>query len=135
MRFPYFPGKIRRGSDMGLRTFVAPDGAEWRVWNVVPNLALDEDSREWDRRGQDVLAYEGPERRQGERRNLTPFVSPRLTGGWLCFESENGKRRLAPPPPDWEDAPDAELATLWERAEAVTPRKIQIAGLSVHGLS
>ena len=119
---------------MGLRTFVAPDGAEWRVWNVVPNLALDEVSREWERRGQDVLAYEGPERRQGERRSLTPFVSPQLTGGWLCFESENGKRRLAPPPPDWEEAPDEELTTLWERAEAVTPRKIQIAGLSVHRL-
>lgn len=119
---------------MGLRNFVAPDGAEWRVWNVVPNLALDEVSREWERRGQDVLAYDGPDRRQGEQRSLTPFVSPQLTGGWLCFESENGKRRLAPPPPDWEDAPDEELATFWERAEAVTPRKIQIAGLSVHRL-
>ncbi|HEX6369345.1 MAG TPA: hypothetical protein VF006_10460 [Longimicrobium sp.] len=119
---------------MGLRTFVAPDGAEWRVWNVVPNLALDEVSRVWERRGQDVLEYDGPERRQGERRSTTPFVSPQLSGGWLCFESENGKRRLAPPPATWEAAPDDELATLWERAEPVTPRKIQIAGLSVHRL-
>jgi hypothetical protein len=119
---------------MGLRTFVAPDGVEWRVWNVVPSLALDEESRQWERRGQDVLAYEGPERREGDRRNLTPFVNPRLSGGWLCFESENGKRRLAPPPPTWEDAPEEELATLWEHAEPVVQRKIQIPGLSVHGL-
>ena len=118
---------------MGLRTFVAPDGAEWRVWNVVPSLALDEESRQWERRGQDVLAYNGPERREVEdRRNLTPFVNPRLSGGWLCFESDHGKRRLAPPPPSWEEAPDEELATLWEQAEPVTQRKIQIPGLSVH---
>lgn len=120
---------------MGLRTFVAPDGAEWRVWNVVPSLALDEDTREWERRGQDVLAYDGPERRGGERRNVTPFVSPQLSGGWLCFESENGKRRLAPPPRAWEDASDAELTRLWERADPVAPRKVQIPGLSVHRLS
>lgn len=121
---------------MGLRTFVAPDGAEWRVWNVSPSLALDQDSREWERRGQDVLAYEGPERREGgERRNVTPFVSPGLSNGWLCFESESAKRRLAPPPAAWENASDAELASLWERAEPVKQRKIQIPGLSVHRIA
>jgi hypothetical protein len=129
---PRGSGKIQETDDMGLRTFVAPDGAEWRVWNVIPSLALDEDSREWERRGQDVLAYEGPDRRQGDRRNLTPFVSPALSGGWLCFESESAKRRLAPLPESWEEAPDDELAHLWERAEPVTLRKIQIPGLSVH---
>lgn len=117
---------------MGLRTFVAPDGAEWRVWDVSPSLALDENSREWERRGQDVLAYDGPERRADERRSTTPFVSPQLSNGWLCFESESEKRRLAPPPPAWEDATDDELGRLWERAEPVKQRKIQIPGLSVH---
>lgn len=119
---------------MGLRTFVAPDGAEWRVWNVVPSLALDENSREWERRGQDVLAYDGPERRHHDRRGTTPFVSPALSNGWLCFESESAKRRLAPLPAAWEDASDAELTTLWERAEPVPQRKIQIPGLSMHTL-
>lgn len=106
---------------MGLRTFVAPDGDEWRVWKVIPTRTL-EDVREWDRRGQDVLAYEGPERRQQERRASVPFVSPALAGGWLCFESEHGKRRLAPPPVLWEEIPDAELVALWEQAEAVPLR-------------
>jgi hypothetical protein len=107
---------------MGLRTFVAPDGDEWRVWKVIPTRTL-EDVRESDRRGQDVPAYDGPERREGERRATLPFVSPALAGGWLCFESEHGKRRLAPPPVLWEELPDAELLALWQQADAVPPRR------------
>jgi hypothetical protein len=104
---------------MGLRTFVAPDGDEWRVWKVIPTRTL-EDVREWDRRGQDVLAYDGPERRHDERRGKSiPFVSPALTKGWLCFESPKGKRRLAPPPPFWESASEEELTSLWQQAEVV----------------
>jgi len=108
---------------MGLRTFVAPDGDEWRVWKVIPTRTL-EDVREWERRGQDVLAYDGPERRMEERRESTsvPFVNPALAKGWLCFESAAGKRRLAPPPPAWEDVAEDELAALWEQAEAVQAR-------------
>ena len=123
---------------MGLRTFIAPDGTEWRVWNVVPSLALNEDSREWERRGQDVFAYDGPERRQQEdqgRRHTLPFVSPRLSSGWLCFESPAAKRRLAPTPDGWEEVPDVELVTFWETAEPVAPRKkIQIPGIAPHRL-
>ena len=119
---------------MGLRTFMAPDGAEWRVWNVVPSLALNEESREWERRGQDVFAYDGPERRESERRHAPPFVSPQLSGGWLCFESEAAKRRLAPPPEGWEEAADAELVSMWETAQPVPHRKIQIPGIAPHRL-
>jgi hypothetical protein len=116
---------------MGLRTFVAPDGDEWRVWKVIPTRTL-EDVREWERRGQDVLAYEGPERRQEDRRGLSgvPFVNPALSKGWLCFESPNGKRRLAPPPALWEDASEAELMELWAQAEVVPPRALHIPGLT-----
>jgi hypothetical protein len=107
---------------MGLRTFVAPDGDEWRVWKVIPTRTS-EDVREWERRGQDVLAYTGPERRDEERRARSlPFVSPTLAGGWLCFESERGKRRLAPPPALWEELPEAELIALWQQAENVPLR-------------
>jgi len=111
---------------MGLRTFVAPDGDEWRVWKVIPTRTLD-DVREWERRGQDVLVYGGPERREEDRRDderhsAVPFVSPALAHGWLCFESANGKRRLAPPPVLWEEIPEAELTELWEQAEVVPPR-------------
>lgn len=106
---------------MGLRTFVAPDGDEWRVWKVIPTRTL-EDVREFDRRGQDVLAYDGPERRGDDRRQSVPFVSPALAGGWLCFESGQGKRRLAPPPVLWEELPEDALLALWQAADVVPPR-------------
>jgi hypothetical protein len=106
---------------MGLRTFVAPDGDEWRVWKVIPTRTM-EDVREFDRRGQDVLAYDGPERRGDDRRVNLPFVSPALAGGWLCFESEHGKRRLAPPPVLWEEIAEDALLALWQEADVVPPR-------------
>lgn len=109
---------------MGLRTFTAPDGDEWRVWKVIPTRTL-EDVREWDRRGQDVLAYDGPERREeDDRRGASgvPFVNPALARGWLCFESQAGKRRLAPPPASWEEVPEADLVALWQQADVVQPR-------------
>ena len=117
---------------MGLRSFVAPDGEEWRVWNVVPSLAFDQDTRAWERRGQDVLAYDGPERREAEHRDVTPFVNPQLAAGWLCFESGSAKRRLAPTPPTWETVSEEELTGLWESAEPVTQRKIHLPGFTLH---
>lgn len=117
---------------MGLRTFVAPDGNEWRVWKVIPTRTM-EDVREWDRRGQDVLAYDGPERRAEDRRaagNALPFVNPALAKGWLCFESEHGKRRLAPPPALWEEVPEPELVALWESADVVPPRRHSVPATS-----
>ena len=116
---------------MGLRTFMAPDGDEWRVWKVIPTRTLD-DVREWERRGQDVLAYDGPERREGEQQRVmssVPFVNPNLAKGWLCFESGAGKRRLAPPPVLWEEVSDEELAALWAQAEIVPPRGSRVPGV------
>lgn len=42
--------------------------------------------------------------------------------GWLLFESENEKRRLAPVPRDWESLGDEALAMLCARAPQQTPR-------------
>ncbi len=120
---------------MGLRSFVAPDGEEWRVWNVVPSLAFHQDTREWERRGQDVLAYDGPERRAEERPTATPFVNPQLATGWLCFESGAAKRRLAPTPAAWEEASDEQLAGFWESAVPVAQRKIHLPGFTLHRIS
>jgi hypothetical protein len=114
---------------MGLRTFVAPDGDEWRVWKVIPTRTL-EDVREFDRRGQDVLGYDGPERRGDPQRQSLPFVSPALAQGWLCFESVHGKRRLAPPPVLWEEIPEAALLALWEQADVVPPRSTRFSEIA-----
>ena len=39
-------------------------------------------------------------------------VSEGLEGGWLTFSSDAGKRRLAPVPAGWENAPPTELERL-----------------------
>jgi hypothetical protein len=109
---------------MALRSFTAPDGRAWHVWQVVPSTTLageQKSGRAHQRRGQDVLLYKGPERRVRERRRtqVARVLTPGLERGWLVFESETAKRRLVPPPTEWEQLPDAALSTLWERAEVV----------------
>lgn len=52
-------------------------------------------------------------------------VTSTLAGGWLTFESERGeKRRLAPIPLYWANAPEGDLHQLLERARPVTPRSV-----------
>lgn len=102
---------------MTLRTFVAPDGDEWRAWQVIPTLRLN-DQLLGERRGQDVLAYDGPERRgpDAPRTSAADYVQPQLASGWLCFESDREKRRMAPPPAGWDNCSEPELVNLWSRA-------------------
>lgn len=111
---------------MALRSFTAPDGTAWRVWQVTPAAVLHAgpERRVRDRRGQDVILYRGPERRAGQRRrggSVYAGVTPGLAGGWLAFEAEAGtaKRRLSPPPAGWEDLPAESLSALWEQAAPV----------------
>ena len=92
---------------MGLRTFVAPDGEEWSVWNVVPTLAFHQDTREWERRGQDVLSYNGPERRD-EDRCETAGVSTELRR--IAYQGEPGANSdiaCRDAYPDWATLPCA----------------------------
>jgi hypothetical protein len=48
------------------------------------------------------------------------IVSNTLEGGWLTFQSHEEKRRLAPIPLYWANAPDEELRALLERARPVS---------------
>jgi hypothetical protein len=50
------------------------------------------------------------------------FVGATLDGGWLTFLSGDDKRRLAPVPLYWVNAPDAELAVLLDSAMPVGVR-------------
>jgi hypothetical protein len=43
-------------------------------------------------------------------------LSPGLAAGWLVFESQSEKRRLAPVPEGWEATADAELAGFCRQA-------------------
>jgi len=99
-------------------------GAEWRVWDVVPHVAHAGERRRRDRRAGLAPNYAGPERRTGrERRVRTPgLLTPGLESGWLCFETDDDKRRLTPVPAGWDEAPAVELKGLLERARPV-PRR------------
>lgn len=66
-----------------LRGFIDAGGTEWRVWQVLPHsLTGQPDATETFAR----VSLNG-----------TPFAN-----GWLCFESQVEKRRLAPIPEGWE---------------------------------
>lgn len=45
--------------------------------------------------------------------------SAHLTKGWLAFQTDGEKRRLADVPPDWWNLDDRDLLTLLEQASKV----------------
>jgi hypothetical protein len=49
------------------------------------------------------------------------LVAPDKRQGWLCFESPDELRRLAPIPREWETATPAQLAMWLESASRVRP--------------
>jgi hypothetical protein len=46
-----------------------------------------------------------------------------LANGWLAFESNAERRRLAPIPAAWHLMPEERLRALWRTAEALPPRR------------
>lgn len=60
---------------MGYREFIDDTGTLWRAWDTHPVAA-----------------------------NTLRTVSPGYAGGWLTFECEGERRRLAPIPTGWEMA-------------------------------
>jgi len=71
---------------------------------------------------QTVTANYHPERRVlRDRRRMR--AGPGLEHGWVCFQSEAEKRRLAPPPSDWGEAADDALEALLGRAEPIPRRR------------
>ena len=55
-----------------------------------------------------------------DRRRM--HVGPGLERGWVCFQSTAEKRRLAPPPSDWEAVADDALEALLGAAEPISRR-------------
>ena len=53
---------------------------------------------------------------------LAPTVyDEELRSGWLTFESATARKRLAPIPPDWEDASAERLDEMCRQAETARP--------------
>ena len=109
---------------MSYRTFTDSGGKRWEVWLVTPAAA---ERRRVDRRVSKSAA-DSPgglaDRRHTPDRRKSPFhrqvmVSTEFSDGWLCFESEGEKRRLAPVPPGWEDAGPDRLASWLQAAKRV----------------
>lgn len=90
---------------MSYRIFKDLRGIEWQTWDVIPRL---EERRVSSRRAA-VTRPPGTDRRTQTDRRLIhsqrSVLTPGLTGGWLCFEAEEEKRRLSPIPSDWHSCP------------------------------
>jgi hypothetical protein len=82
---------------MAVRDIRDEEGTRWKVWPVMASSIHPKTAAE------DYL---------GE-----------FSEGWLCFECDNQRRRLARYPQDWDKLPDKELVRLLTSAQAVQPRK------------
>jgi hypothetical protein len=106
------------------RTFHDAGGRRWEVWMVTPAAA---ERRKVDRRAavSESETYRGEfDRRRTSERRRGPFrrtisVASEFSNGWLCFESEGEKRRLAPVPDGWDEAGPDRLSTWLQAAKRV----------------
>jgi hypothetical protein len=99
---------------MPLRSFTDDNDVTWQVWDVRPSQPDLIERRK--------IRAEPPSGAE-ERR-----AGAGLATGWLAFESEHTRRRLAPIPPEWQDASEeqlrawcAEARILARRAEWMKP--------------
>jgi len=90
-------GRDRESDEMALREFRDRGGALWRVWAVTPDFMHPATAAE------DYL---------GDYQE-----------GWLTFECEHSRRRLARIPHGWDELPEAELERLLESAEQAVRRQ------------
>jgi len=112
------------GWAVNYRTFIDSSGKRWEVWMVTPAAA---ERRKVDRRASTKPGDlpEGfadrrrtPERRRGPfRRNVS--VATEFSNGWLCFECDGEKRRLAPVPEGWQEAGPDRLSSWLQAAKRV----------------
>jgi hypothetical protein len=89
------------------RRFTDKHGKTWDVWQVHPAAA---ERRFSQRRVNEEPRSDAAERRGGvdrrEERLSRALIAPEFTYGWLCFETQGEKRRLAPVPDRWDSADD-----------------------------
>jgi len=81
---------------MAVRDFVDENGNKWRVWPVLRSSIHPRTAAE------DYLGDYGD--------------------GWLCFESQQERRRLARYPDDWDKMTDKDLCSLLSKAALVPVR-------------
>jgi len=82
---------------MAVRDIVDENGTKWKVWSVESSAIHPKTVAE------DFLGD--------------------FSEGWLCFECENQRRRLARYPQDWDKLADKDLLRLLKSAQTVQPRR------------
>lgn len=99
---------------MNYRTFTDSNGRRWEVWLVLPTAAERRASerrvfadRRMASRPNDIERRATLDRRRFAHRRVG--VAAVYANGWLCFENEEEKRRMAPVPKEWETATAADL--------------------------
>lgn len=118
---------------MAHRTFVDRQGVQWQVWDVRPTWAWADRRHTERRRRATQRDAANPERRKDERRGSGSGgtgalpVGGGFDDGWLTFEADGARRRLAPIPEGWETLPELTLAELCRRSVDVgnRPRLIE----------
>ena len=103
---------------MALLEFTDSGGRRWAVWEVRPPKVYSPVRSPVDRRAGEAGGAVPVERRATADRRTRPF-HPALAYGWICFQSDAEKRRLAPPPEDWESCTDRELEHLLKQGSRV----------------
>lgn len=95
------------------------------MWQVHPTSL---ERRFFQRRVKDEERVDEAERRSGvERREEKLARSPvaaEFSAGWLCFETEGEKRRLAPVPDAWDRADDEMIQQWCSLAKPVVRRPL-----------
>lgn len=97
---------------MAIREYVDRDGGYWKIWRVVPTTHYT------------AAGAPGAVHRDRERRPRLS-VTPGMETGWLCFESQDEKRRLFPVPQGWEECPEQVLLGLLRQAQPVRRRIVE----------
>ena len=109
---------------MNYRTFTDSAGRRWEVWLVLPTAAERRASERRvlaDRRIEQI-PHDAERRVTLDRRRFAHRrvgVAAFFAKGWLCFENEEEKRRLAPVPAEWDQATAKDLQEWCNSAKRV----------------
>lgn len=102
---------------MALRGSEDENGTARRSWDVPATSFFQPVRSAEDRRTTDDPGY-APERRVGQERRRCR-LTPGMERGWVCFQSGEEKRRIAPPPAGWDTCGEEELRRLLQRSSAL----------------
>jgi hypothetical protein len=94
---------------MSHRSFIDSVGRHWDVWSVKPDNI--------ERRNETEAA---PALERRRRREFRVPLGQKWSNGWLAFEANGERRRLAPIPENWIELDDAALEEMCGAAERVS---------------